>query len=70
MIANIWPEQTHIEETISTLKFATRMMRVSNEPTVNEQQDPALLIKKYQKEIKDLKQELIMHDTLASRGRV
>lgn len=70
MIANIWPEQTHIEETISTLKFATRMMRVNNEPVINEQQDPALLIKKYQKEIKELKQELIMHDTLASRGRV
>jgi len=46
------------------------MMRVSNEAIVNEQQDPALLIKKYQKEIKELKQELVMHDTLASRGRV
>lgn len=70
MIANCWPEQSHIEETISTLKFATRMMRVSNDPIINEQQDPALLIKKYQKEIKELKQELMMHDTLASRGRV
>jgi kinesin family protein 6/9 len=70
MIANIWPEQAHIEETISTLKFATRMMRVNNEPIINEQQDPALLIKKYQKEVIDLKQELAMHDTLASRGRV
>ena len=28
MIANIWPEPDHIEETISTLKFATRMMKV------------------------------------------
>jgi kinesin family protein 6/9 len=28
MIANVWPEQAHLEETISTLKFATRMMRV------------------------------------------
>jgi len=37
MIANLWPEAAHIEETISTLKFATRMMRVSNEPVVNEQ---------------------------------
>lgn len=30
MIANVWPEPDHIEETISTFKFATRMMNVSN----------------------------------------
>jgi len=28
MLANIWPESIHLEETISTLKFATRMMKV------------------------------------------
>ncbi len=39
MIANIWPEPSHLEETISTLKFATRMMRVSNEAIVNVQLD-------------------------------
>ena len=32
--------------------------------------DPTLLIKRYEKEIRDLKQELAMHDTLANRGRV
>lgn len=47
MIANIWPEETYLEETISTLKFATRMMKVQNEPIVNELQDPTLLLKKY-----------------------
>ena len=35
MLANVWPEMSHIEETVSTLKFATRMMRVSNEAIVN-----------------------------------
>jgi kinesin family protein 6/9 len=35
MVANVWPEPSHIEETVSTLKFATRMMRVSNEAIVN-----------------------------------
>ena len=54
----------------STLKFATRMMKVSNEATVNILQDPALQIKRYEKEIKDLKQELAMHDTLSNRGRI
>ena len=70
MIANIFPEPEHIEETISTLKFATRMMKVSNEPVINVQQDPQLLLKKYEKEIRDLKQELAMHDTLANKGKV
>jgi len=35
MIANIWPETSNLEETISTLKFAVRMKKVSNEPTAN-----------------------------------
>lgn len=70
MIANIWPEEIYLEETISTLKFAARMMKVQNEAVVNELQDPALLLKKYQREVRDLKQELQMHDTLASKGRV
>lgn len=46
MIANIWPEEDHLEETISTLKFASRMMKVANEATVNIQLDPVLLLKK------------------------
>ena len=70
MVANVWAEPTHIEETISTLKFATRMMRVSNEAIVNVTLDPTLQIKRYEKEIRDLKQELAMHDTLANRGRI
>ena len=37
---------------------------------VNELQDPHLLLKKYQREVRELKQELQMHDTLASKGRV
>lgn len=55
MIANIWPEGSHLEETISTLKFASRMMRVLNEAIVNVQLDPHLQIKRYEKEIRDLK---------------
>jgi kinesin family protein 6/9 len=70
MIANIYPEPEHLEETISTLKFAARMMKVSNEAIINVQQDPELLLKKMEREIKELKQELSMHDTLANKGRV
>lgn len=70
MIANIWPELENLEETISTLKFATRMMRVSNEATVNINQDPEVLIKKYEREIRDLKRELVMQNTLRNKGRI
>jgi len=70
MIANIWPEKAHIDETSSTLRFAKRMGKVSNEAYINIALDPQLLIKKYEKEIKDLKQELAMHDTLSERGRI
>ena len=70
LIANVWPEQHHLEETMSTLRFATRMKQVENVPIVNETADQALLIKRYQKEVRDLKQELAMHDTLANPGVV
>lgn len=70
MVANVQAMRSHIEETISTLKFATRMMKVKNEATVNIMLDPTLAIRRYEKEIRDLKQELAMHDTLANRGRV
>lgn len=45
MIANIWPEARHMEETVSTLRFSNRMMNVSVEPAVNEIIDPMV---KYQ----------------------
>ena len=70
MIANVWPEESHLEETISTLKFASRMMKVSNEISVDMNLDPKLLLKKYEKDIRELKQELAMHDTLQNRGRI
>lgn len=70
MIANIWPEEDYLEETISTLKFASRMMKVENEAKVNLVKDPVLLVKKYQREVRELKQELVMHDALANKGKV
>ena len=70
MIANVWPEPDHIEETISTFKFATWMMNVSNQAFKNVHQDPSMLLKKYEWEIWDLKQELAMHDTLSNQKRI
>jgi kinesin family protein 6/9 len=70
MIATAWPEEPYIQETLSTLNFAKRMMSVVNEATVNIQLDTTALLKKYAKEIKELKQELAMHNTLTNKGRV
>ena len=56
MIACIWAEASHIEETISTLQLAQRMMKVRNSTQVNQRQDPALLLKKYERTIKELRQ--------------
>ncbi|KNC53487.1 uncharacterized protein AMSG_01201 [Thecamonas trahens ATCC 50062] len=70
MIANIWPEASQLEETISTLRFAQRMMRVSNEPTINVQYDLAALCKKYEADIRELKEELAMHDALSNRAHI
>ena len=52
------------------MRFATRMMCVTNSPEINVQFDPMALIKKYEREVQELKQELAMHDALSSRSHV
>ncbi|KAF1335941.1 Kinesin-like protein, partial [Globisporangium splendens] len=60
-------ESKHLEETISTLKLAQRMMRVQNEVATIVETDPTILLRKYEKQIKELKHELVMHDALVER---
>ncbi|RKO99206.1 hypothetical protein CXG81DRAFT_14836, partial [Caulochytrium protostelioides] len=43
LIANIHTERRYIDETISTLRFTSRMMKVTNSPAVNVQYDQAML---------------------------
>ena len=52
MLACIWGESTHLEETVSTLRLAARMMHVVNETVTVETVDPSALIKKQAKLIK------------------
>jgi kinesin family protein 6/9 len=47
-----------------------RMMKVKTEAFLNLQSDPAQLLKKYEREIRELKQELAMHDALTGRAAV
>ncbi len=46
------------------------MKNVVNELSVNIGLDTEALLKKLTKEIKDLKQELLMHNTLSYRGKI
>ena len=70
MIATIWPEEQFILDTLSTLNFAKRMKNVVNDLSVNIMLDKNAYIKKLTKEIKELKKELLMHNTLANRGKI
>jgi kinesin family member 6/9 len=70
MLACMWGEMSHLEETVSTLRLAARMMGVQNETVSVETVDPSALIKKQEKIIRALKQELLMHDALVERTGV
>ena len=70
MIACMWGEASHLEETTSTLRLAARMMKVQNETSKVETIDSAALIKKQARIINALKQELLMHDALVERTGV
>lgn len=57
MIAALSPASYNFEETMSTLRYADRAKRIKNKPIVNEDPKDALL-KKYENEIKQLKDVL------------
>ena len=70
MIACVWPETVHREETLATLRFSSRMMMVTTTPSVNVERASVAAVAKYEKEILHLRQELAMHDVLAGRSGV
>nr|XP_040023361.1 kinesin-like protein KIF9 isoform X1 [Gasterosteus aculeatus aculeatus]XP_040023362.1 kinesin-like protein KIF9 isoform X1 [Gasterosteus aculeatus aculeatus] len=67
LVANIYGEAAQIEETLSTLRFASRMKCVRTNPAVNECSSPEAQIKKLKKEVKMLKEELSICNKLANR---
>lgn len=70
MVANVWAEPSHLDETLSTCNFAKRMMRVVSEAQRNVAEDPAVLVRRLEREIQELKQELSMHDSFSNRSGV
>ncbi|NXJ97924.1 KIF9 protein, partial [Corythaixoides concolor] len=70
LVANIHGEAAHVEETLSSLRFATRMKCITTEPVINETYDQEGTVKALEKEITLLKQELAMHNSLVGRSLV
>jgi len=58
MMAMISPSSDAFGESLSTLKFATRAKKIKNEARINEDVDQRALLRKYEVELKRLKQEL------------
>lgn len=59
-----------MEETTSTLRLAQRMMHVHNEVTAVVEINSRSLLRRYEKQIEQLKHELIMHNALADRSGI
>ena len=58
MMAMISPAADAFGESQSTLKFATRAKKIKNEARINEDVDQKTLVRKYEIELRRLKQEL------------
>ena len=58
LVANVWGESAHVEETAGTCKFAQRMMQVEIEPDVNVVEDPATKARRLEAEVAALTRQL------------
>lgn len=67
MIACIWSDKAHSDQTLATLKFATRMRRVKTTAVINNVEDLTEDTQRYKQRIKLLQEELMMYDTLTGR---
>ncbi|XP_039693523.1 kinesin-like protein KIF9 isoform X2 [Pteropus medius] len=70
LVTNIYGEAAQLEETLSSLRFASRMKLVTTEPAINEKYNAERMVKNLEKELALLKQELAIHDSLANRSLV
>ena len=70
MIACTWPDEAHAEETVSTCRFASRVMTLSTRAVVNESKDPRVLAAKYERRCEELMRELAARDTFAGKAPV
>ena len=64
MIAMISPAHEAFSESLSTLYFAQRAKKIKNRPIVNEDVNNRALIRQYESELKNLKNELAMKNKM------
>lgn len=57
MISNVGPADYNYEETLNTMRYASRAKNIKNQPKINEDPKDALL-REYQDEITKLRQQL------------
>jgi kinesin family protein 3/17 len=67
MIANIGPAASNYDETLSTLRYASRAKAIKNKPTRNEDPKDAKL-REFQEEIERLKKQISGSSTAAAGG--
>ncbi|KAL4168365.1 hypothetical protein KRP22_011767 [Phytophthora ramorum] len=67
MIANCGPADYNYEETLTTLRYASRAKNIKNKPKINEDPKDAM-IREFQEEIEALKAKLLAIDKQASEG--
>uniref|UniRef100_H3C207 Kinesin family member 11 n=1 Tax=Tetraodon nigroviridis TaxID=99883 RepID=H3C207_TETNG len=58
IIATVSPSSSNLEETLSTLEYASRAKNIMNKPEVNQKLSKRTLIKEYTEEIERLKRDL------------
>ncbi|NWU11418.1 KIF9 protein, partial [Cephalopterus ornatus] len=68
LVTNICGEAAHVEETLSSLRFATRMRWITAEPVPNMTLDREVSVKALEEEIGLLKRELAMQNTFANHS--
>lgn len=66
MIATVSPSRSNLEESISTLEYATRARSIRNRPELNQRMTKAALLSLYSQEVERLKSDLlvckVLHD--------
>ncbi|XP_027559397.1 kinesin-like protein KIF9 isoform X2 [Neopelma chrysocephalum] len=67
LVTNICGEAAHVEETLSSLRFATRLRWITAEPVPNVTFEPEVSVKALEEEIDLLKQELVLQDIVVNR---
>ncbi|KUF96623.1 hypothetical protein AM588_10007847 [Phytophthora nicotianae] len=67
MIANCGPADYNYEETLTTLRYASRAKNIKNKPKINEDPKDAM-IREFQEEIEALKAKLVAIEKQASEG--